>query len=132
MSAPADLPVTVFVCTTCRRPIEAAADGFATPGRELAAVLVPLGDDSVRFEPVECLSVCKRPATIALSGADRWGYVVGDLDPALHIAQILEGARAYARSSDGIVPWRQRPQIFRKGVIGRIPPRHFQQPEKTP
>ena len=31
-------------------------------------------------------------------------------------------ARAYAATPDGIVPWRERPEIFRKRVIARVPP----------
>ena len=30
--------------------------------------------------PVECLSVCKRPCTVALAAPGKWTYVVGDLD----------------------------------------------------
>ena len=32
------------------------------------------------------------------------------------------GAARYAATADGLVPWRERPTIFRKGVIARIPP----------
>ncbi|WP_297339050.1 DUF1636 family protein, partial [Pseudophaeobacter sp.] len=29
---------------------------------------------------------------------------------------------AYASTTDGLVPWRERPQVFRKQSIARIPP----------
>jgi predicted metal-binding protein len=35
---------------------------------------------------------------------------------------ILAGAAAYAASPDGLVPWRSRPEIFRKQSLARIPP----------
>ena len=35
---------------------------------------------------------------------------------------ILAGAAAYAAAPDGIVPWRERPVIFRKQSLARIPP----------
>ena len=35
---------------------------------------------------------------------------------------ILTGAAAYANAPDGIVPWRERPTIFRKQSLARIPP----------
>ena len=38
------------------------------------------------------------------------------------VADILSGAAAYAAAPDGIVPWRERPEIFRKQSIARIPP----------
>ena len=35
----------------------------------------------------------------------------------------VAGATSYGRvTPDGIVPWRERPQEFRKGVVARIPP----------
>ena len=37
-------------------------------------------------------------------------------------AEILSGAAAYANAPDGIVPWRERPTIFRKQSLARIPP----------
>ena len=127
-------PVTLFVCTSGRRPVEGQAGAFDHPGKalatELAARVAAAGaSDAVLVEPVECLAVCKRPATIALSGAGRWMYLIGDLDPALHLDDIVSAARAYAATDNGIVPWRQRPQIFRKGVVARVPPLGFKQPE---
>ena len=38
------------------------------------------------------------------------------------VAEIIQGAAAYAATPDGIVPWRERPQIFRKQSLARIPP----------
>ena len=35
---------------------------------------------------------------------------------------VLAGASAYAAAADGIVPWRSRPEIFRKQSLARIPP----------
>ena len=37
-------------------------------------------------------------------------------------ADILAGAAAYAATEDGLVPWRERPVIFRKQSLARIPP----------
>ncbi|MFD0936799.1 DUF1636 family protein, partial [Methylobacterium trifolii] len=78
--------------------------------------------EGLRIEPVECLSVCKRPCTVAVASGDRWTYVYGDLDPVTSARVILDGVGLYAGTPDGIVPWRERPQEFRKGVVARIPP----------
>ena len=37
-------------------------------------------------------------------------------------AEMIERAAAYASAPDGIVPWRERPIIFRKQSLARIPP----------
>ncbi|MGD9866303.1 MAG: DUF1636 family protein, partial [Pseudodonghicola sp.] len=46
----------------------------------------------------------------------------GDLDPEAHVAEIARGIAAYAGTADGLVPWRDRPVIFRKQSIARLPP----------
>jgi len=44
------------------------------------------------------------------------------MDPEAHVEDILSGAAAYAATADGLVAWRERPQIFRKQSLARIPP----------
>ena len=111
----------IHVCVTCR----AGEDGALRPGVKLADALeAGLADErAIRVERIECLSVCKRPCTLALSGPGKWTYVIADLDNQGHVADVCEGARKYAASSDGIVPWRERPLPFRKNVVSRTPPR---------
>ncbi|NRB19105.1 MAG: DUF1636 domain-containing protein [Rhodobacteraceae bacterium] len=114
--------VTLTVCTTCRR---ADVDPEAPrPGSILLAALRETGlPAGVQLRGVECLSACKRGCSMVLSGGDaRWTYVYGDLNPDEHVDDILAGVAAYAATDDGLVPWRQRPVIFRKQSIARIPP----------
>jgi predicted metal-binding protein len=117
--------VCLHVCVTCRPP-GGPDERDLRPGailhRALTEALAADGAPTVRVEAVECLSVCKRPCTVALSGPGRWTYIYGDLDPALSVEAILDGVRRYADTGDGLVPWRERPEIFRKGVVARIPP----------
>lgn len=111
--------MVVSVCTVCRRPD--APDSPDRPGAAFAAALAEALADrpDIPVRPAECLSVCRRPATLALSGPGRWTYVVADLTD---IADAAAFARAYADSPDGIVPWRERPVAIRKGVVARVPP----------
>ena len=115
----------LYVCTTCRAPDdvsdEPAARGGARLARALESEARSRGAD-IEIVPVECLSVCKRPGTVALAAPGKWTYVIGDLDPGTSAPAILDGAALYALSPDGIVPWRERPQAFRKGVVSRVPP----------
>ena len=122
---------TVFVCTSCRRRLGDSDDQFDHPGPELAErVRGLLADDpTIDVVTVDCLAVCKRPCTVALAGDGKWTYVVGDLNTAEHCEEVAAAARAFAASDNGIVPWRERPATFRRGVISRIPPLGFIQPE---
>jgi predicted metal-binding protein len=124
-----DPRITIFVCVSCRRPTGDSKDSFDEPGPRLAAALrVRLSNadhDRVEVTPVECLAVCKRPCTVAFSGADKWTYLIGDLDPEAHVEEIVSAALAFGSSDTGILPWRERPLSFRKGVVARVPPLAF-------
>ncbi len=113
---------TMHVCLTCRA--EGADPDAPRAGAALHAALArALADEpGLRVVGVECLSNCRRACTVALSGPARWTYVYGDLSALDDVAAICDGARLYAEAPDGLVPWRERPERFRKGVIARIPP----------
>ncbi|MEN3209725.1 DUF1636 domain-containing protein [Methylorubrum populi] len=115
------------VCTTCR-----AAGDTSEPraGAKLLAALLAEAErepvPGLTIEGAECLSVCKRPCTVSVVSPGRWTYVYGDFD-ALDDAEasartLLAGLRRYIETPDGVVPWRERPEAFRKGVVARIPP----------
>ena len=97
-------------------------EGAPTPGALLHAALIA-GEvpDGVRIVPVECLSACSQGCSVALSCAGKWSYVYGRLTKA-DAADVLAGAAAYDATLDGIVPWRERPVVFRKQSLARIPP----------
>ncbi len=117
--------VTIFVCVSCRQ--ESDADG--RPG---AALLNSLrerlsAEDAadIRAEPVECLAVCKRPCTVSLVGESKWTYVIGDLDKDADADAVIASARLFAATNNGIIPWKERPDCFKKGVVSRTPPLGF-------
>ena len=114
------MTVTLHVCTTCRAGC-AVAEGEPTPGARLFAALAAEAPEGVEVRGVECLSACAQGCAVALSAPDRWSYVYGRLS-ADHAAEILAGAAAYAAAPDGLVPWRERPEIFRKQSLARLPP----------
>jgi predicted metal-binding protein len=108
---------TLLVCVTCKSDDTPLGAGlFAALGERLAA------EPGIALKPIECLSVCKRPCTIALAAPGKWTYVVGDLNREAHLEDIVTAARRYAASPAGIVPWRERPLSFRRGVVSRTPP----------
>jgi predicted metal-binding protein len=119
-----DIATILHVCVTCL----AGEDRETVPraGRRLHDALADAqrrqGEPpSFRIVEAECLSNCNRGCSVALSGPGRWSYVYGDLGET-SVDDLLAGASRYAATVDGLVPWRERPTIFRKGVIARIPP----------
>ncbi|MEM7496626.1 MAG: DUF1636 domain-containing protein [Pseudomonadota bacterium] len=114
--------VELLVCATCRRE-GVEAEGEARPGARLEARLREGGmPEGVRLARVECLSNCSRGCTVALRGPGRWTYVYGNLDPDEHAETLREGAAQYRAAPDGLIPWRQRPEHFKRNCIARIPP----------
>lgn len=129
MTPVSDSVVTLVVCTTCRQPDE-PKDDAAKPDRSgarlyraLSSALREAGDPPhIKLVPVECLSVCKRPATVAVSAPGSWTYIYGDLDPETSAATILGGLDLYRQAPAGLIPWKERPDAFKRGVIARVPP----------
>ncbi len=113
--------VELLVCTRCRQG-QVVSEDAERPGATLFRRLSESGLDGVAITPVECLSNCSQGCTIALRGPGRWTYVYGNFDPLDHPDTIREGALKYAATTDGLVPWRERPEHFRKNCIARIPP----------
>lgn len=111
----------LHVCTTCRGTVPAEDPAAPRPGAVLHQALTDAPPQGVEIRAVECLSACSQGCAVSLSGAGKWSYVYGRLTPD-DAAEIATGATAYASSTDGIVPWRERPTIFRKQSLARIPP----------
>jgi cobalamin biosynthesis protein CobW len=128
----AERAATIYVCVSCRRPLDGGGDAFDQPGSQLVAALEKeckeRGASEISVEPVECLAVCKRPCTISVTAKGKWSYLIGDLDPLVHAREIVDAAIAYSRSDNGIVPWKERPLSFQRGVVARVPPFGFKQP----
>ncbi len=59
---------------------------------------------------------------MALSGAGRFTYLFGDLDPQRHGAEALAAAHAYVAASDGYLPREARPRVLQPGILARVPP----------
>ncbi|WP_415403880.1 DUF1636 family protein [Tateyamaria sp. SN3-11] len=119
-------PVELLVCVKCRRELE-VPDGGIRPGEalhaELAARVMPEG---VTLRAVECLSNCSSGCSVAVrGGGQRWTYVYGNLMEDRDADMVVEGVGKYAATPDGLVPWRERPEHFRKNCIARIPPQEF-------
>lgn len=115
------MTVTLHVCITCRAG-QSIEEGETTPGARLHEAILKAGaPPGVTVVPVECLSACSQGCSVALSAPGRWSYVYGRLSDA-NAGDVVAGAAAYAAAPDGIVPWRSRPEIFRKQSLARIPP----------
>jgi predicted metal-binding protein len=124
VSASADV-ATIYVCVTCRGPGGLAIDPF--PGALLAAATArAAAGTGIAVRPIRCLANCSRGPSAAMRANGSWTYVFGGLDPACAPA-LVAGARMLADALDGILPWRGRPDVLKRGLCARTPPLDFQE-----
>lgn len=122
-------PVTIDICTACRRSDDPKGDGRILLERVEALCG---GEDGITVRPIECMAVCDRQVTVALRGPGLWSYVLGDVNAEHDGAELVAAARAVAASPQGVPKLRDRPPVFRKGVICRLlPPPPDQDENKT-
>ena len=110
----------LLVCIKCRRGIDNPGEK-RRPGKVLADNVAGQLPENVRLVEVECMSNCERGCSVALRGPGRWTFVYGNLTEA-DAALLAEGTALYAAQPDGLVPWRERPEHFKRNCIARIPP----------
>jgi len=114
---------TIIICTSCRD--ESGSDARPRPGEALAeSVRDAAAGTAIIVRQVECLGNCKRRLSAAITREGCWSYVFGDLTPASG-PDLVTGAALFATSTDGILPWRGRPDALKRGLVARIPPPDF-------
>ena len=111
--------VTILVCSTCRD--DTGSDAHPRAGALLAEDTRRAAGGEIRVRTVECLGNCKRRLSAAILRDGSWSYVFGDLVTTSG-ADLVAGAKLFATSSDGLSPWRGRPDCLKRGLVARLPP----------
>jgi predicted metal-binding protein len=112
--------ITVIVCASCRD--ETGSDAHPRAGELLAEdTRRAASGENIRIRSVECLGNCKRRLSAAILRDGCWSYVFGDLTTTSG-ADLVTGAKLFATSTDGLIPWRGRPDSLKRGLVARIPP----------
>ena len=115
---------TVYVCVTCRKPGD--PESGPRPGFLLACATAKAAEGTgVTVHPVECLGNCSRSLSAAMRACGAWTYVFGGLEADRDSQALIDGALLLAEAEDGILPWRGRPEILKRGLIARVPPLNF-------
>ncbi len=119
--AQATSAITIYVCITCRggRPL----DLVPVPGEVLAETTAQAAAGTgIAVRPIRCLANCNRGLSAAVRRDGAWTYVFGGLDPVTGAGALIEGAKLFAESLDGLMPWRGRPEALKRGLVARTPP----------
>jgi predicted metal-binding protein len=116
---------TIYVCMTCRGPGGVERDPL--PGAlVMAATAAAAQGTGIAVRPIRCLANCSRGPSAALRANGSWTYIFGGLDPTSGPALVV-GARMLAQALDGILPWRGRPDVLKRGLVARTPPLDFKE-----
>ena len=114
----------ISVCITCKDDKE---NIFKTRGgkRLSEEVLSKIKKiDNIKFREVSCMSQCKRACVFSITAENCFTYVFGDMDPGKenHVDELLNLISIYSSSEEGFMRRRDRPEIFRSNILGRLPP----------
>ncbi|MBH8578192.1 DUF1636 family protein [Nostocaceae cyanobacterium CENA369] len=117
----------LFVCTTCASVWQDGKRQGESGGQKLLQQLEQLAQnwnlqDEFPIQEVECMSACNRSCVIAFAAQGKLTYLFGDLTPDGSASAVLECASKYYANSDGLLPWSERPEPLKKGILARIPP----------
>jgi predicted metal-binding protein len=118
---------TVLVCITCRAPNDSLDAPRAGATLAEATALAAANSAEVSVQRIRCLGNCNRGLSAAIRCENSWTYVFGGLDPACDGPTLIAGALLLSQSSDGFMPWRERPESLKRGLIARVPPLQFRE-----
>ncbi|MEI1375291.1 DUF1636 domain-containing protein [Nostoc sp. UHCC 0926] len=118
---------TLFVCTTCASVWQNSKRVGISGGEQLLQRLQELSQgwelrEQFSIQPVECMSACNRSCVIAFVAEGKSTYLFGDLPVDGCASAVLECASQYYTKSDGLLPWSERPEPLKKGILAKIPP----------
>ncbi len=117
---------TLFVCKTCASVWQDGKRIGESGGQKLLQQLQHLAQDwhlkdDFPIQEVECMSACNRSCVVAFAASGKLTYLFGDLPVDGSASAILECASLYYAKPDGLLPWSERPEPLKKGILARIP-----------
>ncbi|PHM07363.1 DUF1636 domain-containing protein [Nostoc sp. 'Peltigera malacea cyanobiont' DB3992] len=118
---------SLFVCTTCASVWQDGKRVGESKGEQLLLHLQQLAQDwelrnKFLIQGVECMSACNHSCVIAFTAEGKSTYLFGDLPVDGSASDVLQCASQYYAKLDGSLPWSERPEILRKGILAKIPP----------
>jgi predicted metal-binding protein len=118
---------TLFVCKTCASVWQDNKRLGESGGEKLLKKLQLLAKDwelreQFTIQQVECMSACNRSCVVAFAAQGKMTYLFGDLAVDESASAVLECAKQYYSQPNGVLPWSERPEALKKGVLAKIPP----------
>ena len=116
---------TLSICSTCR---DVKDENLKKRGgqRLLENILASFKYKNISFlnyREVRCMSQCKRSCVISFTSNNCFTYVFGDIDPnnPKYVESLLLLLNTYSKSKEGFLRRRDRPELFKSNILGRLP-----------
>ncbi|MBE9007513.1 DUF1636 family protein [Fortiea sp. LEGE XX443] len=116
----------LFVCKSCASVWQDGKRIGESGGQKLFHQIQQLAQDwelrdKFPIQAVECMSACNRSCVVAFTAKGKLTYLFGDLAVDSSAVAVLECASQYYAKTDGLLPWSERPEPLKKGILAKIP-----------
>ncbi len=122
----------LFVCTTCASVWQEGKRIGKSGGQQLLEQLTILHQnwelkEQFPIQAVECMSACSHACAISFAAQGKYTYLFGNLPVTAEklpetADAVLQCASQYMGKQDGLLPWSERPEPLKKGILAKIPP----------
>jgi predicted metal-binding protein len=120
----------LFVCTTCASKWQNGRPIGTSGGKKLLDRLQQLQPEidpnsEITITGVGCMSACSRNCAVAFTATGKHTYLFGDIPIDISdatLGDLLQCAKSYADRPTGDLPWAERPEPLKSGILAKIPP----------
>ncbi|MBO0350394.1 DUF1636 domain-containing protein [Phormidium pseudopriestleyi FRX01] len=118
---------TLFICSLCRfsrkEPTQNGLSGGEYLIQQVQAELQAKNlESAVQIQPVRCMAACSDACNVTLTAAEKITFILSGLSPTESPTELAHFCQQYAASSDGKVPYKERPDIIRESTAFVLPP----------
>ena len=77
----------------------------------------------LKLREVRCMSQCKRSCVISITSNNCFTYVFGDINPKdpQYVKSLFDLVILYGKAEEGFLRRRDRPELFKSNILGRLP-----------
>ncbi len=117
----------LFVCVLCRLSESDQNQSGLSAGQSLFDQLSEglVGSDwreAIALQPVRCLGACSRACVVAFAAPTKLTFILSELSPTHSVPELLQFSGQYVACAEGKVPYKERPDVAKKGIHAVLPP----------
>lgn len=118
---------TLFVCILCRfsqteKEQEGLSGGQYLFNQLQAGLEACHLQNHIHLQPVRCMGACDRSCVVAFSAPNKLTFILSRLSPLDSLHELLQFSGQYVACADGKVPYKERPEVVKKGIHAVLPP----------